>query len=92
MQAQGFSITDQEQECTNQIIFCGDDYLKACQGADSIVIMTEWDQFKEYDYKEIRANMNSQLASIYDLRSYLDLKGLKERGFEKVFKLGVGFM
>ena len=31
-------------------------------------------------------------ASIYDLRSYLDLSLLKQVGFKTVFRLGAGYM
>lgn len=33
--------------------FVGDDRLRATQGATALLILTEWDQFKTYDYEEI---------------------------------------
>lgn len=49
MEAQGF-LEDKEN---TRVHFCGNDYLLATQGADAIIVMTEWDQFLKYDYKEI---------------------------------------
>jgi UDP-glucose 6-dehydrogenase len=59
MEAQGFPVDDDQCENTNKITFCGDDYQNAVQGADCIVIMTEWDEFKEYNFKEIRESMST---------------------------------
>ena len=54
MEAQGF-FEDKENSC---IEFCGDDYLKATKNADCIVVMTEWDEFLKYNYKEITQGMS----------------------------------
>ena len=54
MEAQGF-FEDKENA---RIDFCGDDYLRATQDADCIVVMTEWDEFLKYDYKEISKGMS----------------------------------
>jgi UDPglucose 6-dehydrogenase len=51
MEAQGFL---EDKENSNKISFCGIDYLSAAQGADAIVVMTEWDEFKKYDYSQLR--------------------------------------
>ena len=69
----------------------GNDYLQAVKNTSCVVIMTECDEFKKYDYQEIQSLMNSD-ASIYDLRSYLDLTKLKQMGFKTVFRLGAGYM
>ena len=42
MAAQGYSLGDENLSIT----FCGPDYSKAVEGAEAIVILTEWDQFK----------------------------------------------
>ena len=54
MEAQGF-FEDKEN---SRIEFCGDDYLRATKDADCIVVMTEWDEFLKYDYKEISQSMS----------------------------------
>ena len=68
MEAQGHSLSDQEN-CSN-VVFCGDDYLKACQGADAIVVATEWDQFQAYNYEKI-ASVMATSSTFYDFRCYL---------------------
>jgi len=55
--------------------------------------MTESDEFKTYNYEQLRSNMASEHgATIYDLRAYLDLGKIKACGFEKTFRLGSGFL
>lgn len=35
---------------------------------------------------------NNKTTSFYDMRSYFDLKSLKQiAGFDRVFKLGIGY-
>ena len=34
----------------NQFIFCKSPE-EACEGAHAIIVLTEWDEFKTYDYK-----------------------------------------
>jgi UDP-glucose 6-dehydrogenase len=46
--------------------------IRSIKDSNCIVIATEWDEFKNYDYNEIRENMNSSWAFVYDLRSYID--------------------
>jgi UDP-glucose 6-dehydrogenase len=36
-----------------EIDFCGNDFMKAVDGASAIVIATEWDQFVEYNYQKL---------------------------------------
>jgi hypothetical protein len=36
---------------------------------------------------------NNEITSFYDMRSYIDLKYIKEiAGFDRVFKLGFGYL
>jgi len=58
-----------------------DDPYEACKGAHAICIMTEWDEFKNLDYKKIYDNMQKP-AFIFDGRLLLNHKELREIGFE----------
>ena len=49
-----------------QICYCEDEYDAAC-GADGIVLMTEWHQFRGADLKRARAGMRGDL--FFDLRN-----------------------
>ena len=46
MEAQNFTI---DKENTN-IQFFGNDHKKAVEGCTSIIVLTEWDEFKKYDF------------------------------------------
>lgn len=57
------------------------DPYDACNGAHAILILTEWDEFKTYDYKKIFASM-AKPAFIFDGRNIMDHAALREVGFE----------
>lgn len=59
--------------------------LEAATGADAAVIVTEWREFKELDFRRLRSAMRTPL--IIDLRNLLDEKDLRLRGFRYV---GIG--
>lgn len=52
----------------------------ASKGAHAIVILTEWDEFKSYDWKRIYESMQKP-AFIFDGRNILEAKKMKEIGF-----------
>lgn len=56
-----------------------DPYL-ACEGAHAIAILTEWDEFREYDWKKIFKGMQKP-AFVFDGRNLLDGKKMTELGF-----------
>lgn len=57
------------------------DPYDACDGAHAIAVMTEWDEFKDYDYEKIYSKM-AKPAFIFDGRNILDHNKLREIGFE----------
>jgi UDPglucose 6-dehydrogenase len=57
------------------------DPYEACKGAHAIAILTEWDEFKEYDWQKIFNNMNKP-AFVFDGRMLLDGDKLKAIGFK----------
>jgi UDPglucose 6-dehydrogenase len=57
------------------------DPYEAAAGSHAICIMTEWDEFKEYDYTKIYASM-AKPAFIFDGRNIVDHAKLREIGFE----------
>ena len=62
------------------------DPYEAAIKAHAIVILTEWDEFKTYDYQSIFEKMLKP-AFIFDGRRLLDKTTLKEQGF-KVYNIG----
>jgi UDPglucose 6-dehydrogenase len=67
-------------EFGNRIKYVDDPY-EAAKDADAVAIMTEWDLYKELDYKKIHDGMRKP-AHIYDGRNILDHSKLKEIGFD----------
>lgn len=57
-----------------------DDPYKAAQEAHAIVVCTEWDEFKTYDYRRIYDSM-AKPAHLFDGRQLLDHRGLMDIGF-----------
>jgi UDPglucose 6-dehydrogenase len=57
------------------------DLYQACAGAHAIAIMTEWDEFKGYDWNIIYDKI-SKPALVFDGRGLLDGVKLKSIGFE----------
>jgi len=60
--------------------------IEACQGAHAIALMTEWDEFANYDYQAIYEVM-SKPAFIFDGRNILPHAQLRAIGFE-VYAIG----
>ncbi|CAJ1377095.1 unnamed protein product [Effrenium voratum] len=54
---------------------------EACDGAHAIVVLTEWDEFKKYDYQKFYSKMMKP-AFLFDGRNMLDHAGLEKIGFE----------
>jgi len=71
------SRSDSENE--NYLSSENDPY-KAVEGAHALAIITEWDEFKTYDWKKIYASM-SKPAYIFDGRNLLDKQELETIGF-----------
>jgi UDPglucose 6-dehydrogenase len=60
----------------------------ACEGAHALAILTEWDAFCDLDYAAIYDSMVKP-AFAFDGRNLLDLKSLREIGFQ-AFGIGKG--
>lgn len=52
----------------------------ACKDAHAIALLTEWDEFKAYDWERIYQNMKKP-AFVFDGRNILDNNKLKQIGF-----------
>ncbi|EIE82514.1 hypothetical protein G6F46_005719 [Rhizopus delemar] len=80
-------VVDNRKELDKQITICSDAY-EATKGADAVVIVTEWDEFKSdvLDYSKIYENMNKP-AFLFDGRLLVDAAQLRDIGF-KVHVIG----
>ncbi|MCC8409586.1 UDP-glucose 6-dehydrogenase [Mucilaginibacter sp. UR6-1] len=73
-------------EKNRQLVTNFTDPYEACKDAHAIAILTEWDEFKAYDWKRIFDNMKKP-AFVFDGRSIIDSAALTEIGF-KVYTIG----
>ena len=67
-------------EEANNKIEVGTNPYEVCNNAHAIAILTEWDEFKDYDWKKISYSM-SKPAFVFDGRNLLDKQKMKEIGF-----------
>jgi UDPglucose 6-dehydrogenase len=66
------------KELLDKVEYCQDPYT-AAKGADCLLILTEWDEFKNLDLKKIKGLMNQ--PNIIDGRNIYDPKKMIELGF-----------
>jgi UDPglucose 6-dehydrogenase len=58
---------------------------EACEGADAVILMTEWNQYRALDFEKLKGSMKTPI--FIDLRNVYDPASLKNLGFSYV---GVG--
>ncbi len=75
---------EQAAEILPEVTYTEDEYA-AVEGADALVFMTEWNQFRALDLERVRRSMRS--PKIADLRNIYNPASMRELGFEYV---GVG--
>lgn len=74
-----YLATRQPEENANSITTFQDPY-EACADAHAIAILTEWDEFKEYDWQKIYDSMLKP-AFVFDGRNLLDAEKMRTIGF-----------
>jgi UDPglucose 6-dehydrogenase len=62
----------------DRVAFCGRAY-EALSGADALIVVTEWSEFREPDFAKIRSLMRR--PAIFDGRNIYDPRLLRELGF-----------
>lgn len=62
------------------------DPYEACKDAHAVAVLTEWDEFKTYDWQKIYDNMLKP-AWVFDGRNVVDTEKLKAIGF-RVYAIG----
>ena len=66
------------------IVYCSDPY-EASEGADALVLLTEWNQYRALDFKKLKSLMNGNI--FLDLRNVYNPSFVIKEGFEYI---GVG--
>ncbi len=72
---------EKSREFLSDIAYCKSPY-EAAKGADALVILTEWSEFKELDFKKLKSLMNQTL--IIDGRNIYDPELLRKEGFSYI--------
>lgn len=72
------SYLEQNSSRGQQVIYCNDAY-DACDGADGVVIVTEWNQFRNLDLERIKGLLRKPY--FFDLRNIYDPEKLRAMGF-----------
>lgn len=85
-ESKGF--TEQKIEAKLKQVFVYDSPLEALNQAHAVAILTEWNEFKTYDWNSIYVNMYKP-AFVFDGRNILDAEKLRAIGF-KVKAIGKG--
>ncbi|MCA9083026.1 MAG: UDP-glucose/GDP-mannose dehydrogenase family protein [Planctomycetaceae bacterium] len=66
------------REMGDSIVYC-DHHYDACDGADALAIVTEWNEFRNPDFDYIRVKMKAPV--IFDGRNLYDRAKMARRGF-----------
>jgi len=72
------SAMEKAGELLGRVKFCKDPY-EVCRGSDCLLIITEWDEFKELDFSKIKKLLRRPF--IIDGRNIYEPKSLKKLGF-----------
>lgn len=72
------------KEILEGVVFCKDPY-EACKGSDCLLIVTEWNEFKELDFAKVKKLLKRPF--IIDGRNIYEPKSLEKLGFTYI---GVG--
>jgi len=89
---QGFQINTYDQEATNNIkkifadkISYSKDPYQAVSKVDALIIVTEWNEFRQIDLNKVKKKMAN--PTIFDGRNIYDPSDLKKMGF-KYYSIG----
>ena len=61
------------------VVYCADEF-EAARGADCLVVLTEWNQFRSLDLERLRQTLRA--ARVVDLRNVYEPEKMRAMGFE----------
>jgi UDPglucose 6-dehydrogenase len=79
-------LNSRSSQENNRALTCVEDPYEACKDSHAIAVITEWDEFKSYDWQSIFKSVVKP-AKIFDGRNILDGEQLKDLGFD-VYSIG----
>ncbi|WP_417359522.1 nucleotide sugar dehydrogenase [Galbibacter sp.] len=74
-------LESRSAEENKELVEVQNDPYEACKDAHAVAILTEWDEFKSYDWQAIYDNMLKP-ACVFDGRAILDRAQLEKIGFK----------
>lgn len=80
------NVTKENTPGLEDMVTTSPDPYTACEGSHAFAVLTEWDEFKTYDFQRIYNSM-AKPAFVFDGRNMLDHEKLREIGFE-VYAIG----
>mmetsp|Transcript_27585 Transcript_27585/g.40703 ORF Transcript_27585/g.40703 Transcript_27585/m.40703 type:complete len:475 (-) Transcript_27585:315-1739(-) len=80
------NVTKENTPGLEDLVTTSPDAYTACEGSHAFAVLTEWDEFKTYDFQRIYESM-AKPAFVFDGRNILDHEKLREIGFE-VYAIG----
>ena len=78
------SFSDQAKAIFKNIEFSGDPY-ECCTGAEAVVILTDWTEFKGLNFKALSQKVKQRL--LIDLRNMYNVSEVESEGF-KYYSVG----
>ena len=75
------AMDNARQLLPSAVEYCEDSY-DAIDGADAMIIVTEWNQFRSLDIQRVRASLKKPV--IVDLRNLYDPQRMRERGISYI--------
>lgn len=69
------------RELGERVTYCRESYA-CCEGADALIVVTEWNEFRRPDFERIKQLLTRPL--IFDGRNIFDPRRMSEMGFEYV--------
>ncbi len=78
------SAMDKAEGILDKVKFCKDAY-EACKGSDCLLVVTEWDEFKELDFSKVKKMLKRPF--IIDGRNIYEPERMKKIGFTYI---GIG--
>ena len=73
-------LESRPNEINSKHVVSYQNHADACKDAHAIAVLTEWDEFRDYDWHKIYDNMQKP-AFVFDGRNLLDKKKLEKIGF-----------
>merc|ERR1719498_321210 len=75
------SVSQGQEDRVDRLVTVHSDPYEAMDGAHAVAVLTEWDEFKTYDFAKVYATMPKP-AFLFDGRNILDHAALRQMGFE----------